>query len=198
MLRVAAVADLVADAAAALVQREQVAQHQPLPPLPLPRRVGDQVLPRRLDPAVAGGKHRQRLRERLPVARPPELVGVGVDDPVGAVGLGGEAGHAGDPASLVVVLLRLVDQLQDAGVPVALQDLDGAVGGAVVGGHDVVDAGGEVVVEHGGDDVGLVAHQQGEDEPHRRPSWSSFSASWAAWVASSAQAVIGLGWVQVR
>ena len=91
----------------------------------------------------------------------PELVGVGVQDPVRAEVGRREPRHPRDPLALAQVVARLADQVEHAVARVALEDLRRRVLGAVVGGDDEVDARVEVVRDLRVDDVGLVARRGG-------------------------------------
>ena len=108
-------------------------------------------------------------RERR-ASRPPELVGVGVDHPVGAEVGRGEPRHARHPLVLAEVLARLVDEMDVPLACVALEDLGRPVLRAVVGRDDEVGAGVQVEGEPGVDDVRLVAGEERHDQLHRRAS----------------------------
>ena len=113
--------------------------------------------------------------DRLPhslswLATDPELVGIAVDHPVGPVLLGGEAGHARHPAGLLIGVGRLVDQPgQTAGHGFG-GDRRGGVPRTVVGDQKKVDSLGQVMLQVDGQQVGLVAHQQGHHQLHGRGS----------------------------
>ena len=86
------------------------------------------------------GRERPRSSARKsPSARPPELVGVRVDDPVRTELRRREARHPRHPLRLAQILARLADQMQVTVLLVPLEDLRRAVLRAVVGGDDVVD-----------------------------------------------------------
>ncbi len=115
----------------------------------------------------AVGDRRQRLLEVGPGQRPPELVGVVVDDPV-------RSHLVRHPPDLGGALLqdleqrtRHADQSQDAGSLVGLENLPRAVGGAIVQRDEEVDplrpVEAEVVLDH----VRLVADHDGHRELHR-------------------------------
>ena len=101
----------------------------------------------------------KRVRKR-PVQRPPELVGVRVDDPVGSELRGGEPGHVRQPvrATLPEVGVRLIDHVGEPCVDVAAEDLGRFVGGAVVGDHEVVHPERVVEAEVGLEDVAFVSN----------------------------------------
>ena len=99
-------------------------------------------------------------------ARMPELVGVRVEDPVGAEVGRREPCHPRDPLALAQVVARLADQVEHAVALVPLENLGRPVLRAVVRGDDEVDAGVEVVRDLRIDDVGLVADEECHDELH--------------------------------
>ena len=126
---------------------------------------GDEVPP--------GAAHRAEARrngvEQLLQARAagePELVGVGVQNPVRAEVGRGEPRHPRDPLALAEVVAGLADQVEHAFARVALEDLRGRVLRAVVGRDDEIDARMQVVRDLRVDDVGLVADEEGHDELH--------------------------------
>ena len=112
---------------------------------------------------------REHLGERRP-ARPPELVRVGVDHPVGPVIGGREARHARDPLVLAQVLAGLADQVDVARPRVLLEHLRRPVLRAVVGRDHEVGAGVQMEREPRVDDVDLVAREERHDQRHRRAS----------------------------
>ena len=128
-------------------------------------RTREEVPPAPSDHAVALGHRRENVLERSH-PWPPELVGVGVQHPVGPEVRGGHARHPGHPRSLAHVVALLADQVEPARSLVALEDLGGAVLGAVVGRDDEVDARVQVIGDLRVDDVGLVAREQRHDELH--------------------------------
>ena len=115
------------------------------------------------------GNGREQLAE-VASPRPPELVGVGVEDPVRAELGRREARHARHPLALAKVVARLADQMQVSLARVALEDLGRSVLGAVVGRDDEVDAGVQVERDLRVDDVRLVADEERHDELHRQAS----------------------------
>ena len=119
-------------------------------------------------PRTAPNRRRARGEQLLQrrAAGEPELVGVGVDDPVGAEVRRGEPRHPRDPLALAQVVARLADQVEHAVARVALEDLRRLVLGAVVRRDDEIDACAEVVRDLRVDDVGLVADEEGHDELH--------------------------------
>jgi len=132
---------------------------------------------RAADELAAGGDqnpvalvHRgEDLVERA-LDRPPELVGVGMDDPVRSEVSGGHAGHVRHPlrALLAVVGVRRAHDGEQAGIRVAGEDVHSLVGGAVVGDDEVVDpqrvVEAQVVLEH----VPLVPDLERHDDADRR------------------------------
>ena len=100
----------------------------------------------------------KRLRERA-AQRPPELVGVRVDHPVGPELRGGQPGHVRQPAraALPEVGRRLVDHVGEPRVRVALKDLGGFVRGSVVGDHEAVHSERMVEAEVGLEDVAFIS-----------------------------------------
>jgi hypothetical protein len=111
-----------------------------------------------------GGK---RLLERA-APRPPELVSVAADDPVGTVILCSEAGHSRPPRSRARLVALLANETKDAVPLVRLEDLGGAVGRAMVYRDHEVDTCVKVKRDDGLDHIGLVAGQEGHDELQRR------------------------------
>ena len=101
-----------------------------------------------------------------PLARPPELVRVGVDHPVRVVFGGRESRHPGHPLGLTHLVARLAQQPQAPCALVALEDLRRPVGRCVVRRDHEVDTGVQVERDLRIDDVGLVADEQRHDEPH--------------------------------
>jgi hypothetical protein len=132
---------------------------------PLCEEVGDF---RSRDEVAHHGVHAPKLwrdsREDLlqrPAARPPELIRVGADDPVGTVVRRGETRHLRDPLTLLEVIeVRLLNQVQHAVGGVRLEDVRCAVGGAVVHCDDEVDAGVQVKRQHRVDNVRLIAEEE--------------------------------------
>ena len=116
-----------------------------------------------------GGEHVGQRR----AARPPELVSIGVDHPVGPVVGGREPRHARHPFVLTEVLAGLADQVDVAGARVPLEHLGRPVLRAVVGRDDEVGACVQVEREPGVDDVSLVAREERHDQLHRRASLRS-------------------------
>ena len=106
------------------------------------------------------------LRQRA-ATRPPELVRVRVDHPVGAELGRSEPRHTRDPLALAHVVALLVDEMEATGALVPLENLRRPVVGGVVGRDDEVDAGIQVERELRVDDVRLVARQKRHDELHR-------------------------------
>ncbi len=133
----------------------------------LPVGARHEVAPGAADDAEVGGDGREHVSQ-APASRPPELVRVGVQDPVRSVLDRSELRHASDPLALAQVVPRLANELQDALRRVPLEDLRRAVGRPVVGGDDEVDAGAQVVRDLGVHDVRLVADEQRQHELHRR------------------------------
>ncbi len=115
--------------------------------------------------AVAPWHGLQHLLERAATG-PPELVRIGVQNPVGAEFRRGEPRHARDPLALAHLVARLPDQMQDAGALVPFEDLRRSVLRAVVRGDDEVDPGMQVKRDLCVDDVRLVAHEERHDELH--------------------------------
>ena len=116
--------------------------------------------------------HPKTLRDRaqglLQVAgqRPPELVVVVVDHPVGSE-LEGKPRDLGPAAAPHLgELSRHPLEPQEARLLIALENLHGAVGGAVVGDHEHIDPLGVVVAQVGLDHIGGIANHQGHGELH--------------------------------
>ena len=128
---------------------------------------GDEGPPERLHDPVFGRDGAEDVLQR-PATRPPELVRVSVDDPVGAVVGCRKPRHARDPFPLAQALGRLGDQPQHSVAFVCLEHVRRAVARVVVGRDHVVDAGIEVERDLCVDDVDLVAREDCEDELHAR------------------------------
>jgi hypothetical protein len=131
--------------------------------------------------AVARRDGAENARER-PSSRPPELVGVGVDHPVGAVLRRRQSRHAGHPLVLAQIVPRLADEMEVALARVSLENVRRPVDRVVVGRDDEVRARVQVEGEPLLDDVGLVAREECHDEGHRgrsvrRPERRSSSAA---------------------
>ena len=124
-----------------------------------------EVPPGAANRAEARGNGAEQLLQAR-AARKPELVGVGVEDPVRAEVGRREPRHPRDPLALAEVVAGLADQVEHALARVALEDLRGRVLGAVVGRDDEVDARVQVVGDLRVDDVGLVADEERHDELH--------------------------------
>ena len=92
---------------------------------------GDEVTDERLHHPVAARDRVEHLRKGA-AARPPELVGVAVHHPVGAVLGRRQPGHSRDPLALPELPGRLAQQTDAALALVPLEDLVRAVGRAVV------------------------------------------------------------------
>ena len=123
-------------------------------------------------------RHGRKDVPQGPAARPPELVGIRVDDPVGAVLGRGEPRHPRHPLVLAHVVARLAEQPQATCALVPLEDLRRPVVRCVVRGDDEIDAGVQVVRDLRIDDVCLVAGEQRHDDPHGRlPPRPSATAS---------------------
>ena len=75
-------------------------------------------------------------------------------------------GHAGHDRMLLLAKDRVMVELDDAEIRVALQDLGRAVDRAIVSGDDQVGTLGNVVLDERRDDVGFVADHQRDHEPH--------------------------------
>ena len=118
------------------------------------------------DDAVAGRNRREDVLQRVS-ARPPELVGVAVDDPVRAELRRRQSPHASDPVGLPQVLTVLADQMEVAPLGVRLEDLGRAVLREVVGRDHEVDTRIEVEVDLRVDDVRLVPREECHHELHR-------------------------------
>ena len=131
---------------------------------PRPAR-GTNVPPRPTYGAEPLGDGREQLLEAA-APRMPELVGVRVEDPVGAEVGRREPCHPRDPLALAQVVARLADQVEHAVALVPLENLGRPVLRPVVRGDDEVDAGVEVVRDLRIDDVGLVADEESHDELH--------------------------------
>ena len=134
-------------------------------------------------------------RSQVTAPGEPELVGVVVDDPVGPVLGGRQAGHAGDPPVLGVGVLGLVDQAQAAGPLLGFEDGHRAVHRAVVGGDHEVDAVVVVMGQVGLDHVLLVPDEEGHDQPHVSSSANRRRAASTASSGVSAQAASEHWWV---
>src|SRR5262249_48376210 len=93
----------------------------------------------------------------------PELVGVRVQDEVGAEG-NRVPGHLRNPWSLIELMAGRLDECQPSGSCVFAHDSQGEVGGPGVAGDDVGDTACEMVVEEGPDDVALIPGAQGHDK----------------------------------
>ncbi len=98
----------------------------------LPVRPRDEDAQERGDRPVAGRHRVEHVAERG-AARPPELVRVGVDHPVGAEVRRRQSRHAGDPLVLAKILPRLADQVDVSLACVPLEDLRRPVDRAIVG-----------------------------------------------------------------
>ncbi len=109
---------------------------------------------------------REDVLQRAPT-RPPELVGVRVDDPVGAELGRREASHARDPSRLAHVVAGLANEVETTRALVPLEDLRRPVVRAVVGRDHEVDPGAQVERELRIDDVRFVPREERHDEPHR-------------------------------
>ena len=123
----------------------------------------------RPDRPVARRHGREHLGQRR-AARPPELVRVRVDHPVGAVLGRRETRHARHPLVLAKVLAGLADEVDVPRARVSLEHLGRAVLRPVVGRDHQVGAGVEVEREPLLDDVDLVPREQRHDQRHRRAS----------------------------
>ena len=128
----------------------------------------NEVPPRAAHDAVARRERPSKSVAEVASARPPELVGVRVQDPVRAELGRREARHPRHPLALAQVVARLADEMQMPVARVALEDLRRPVLGAVVGRDDEVDAGVEVERDLGIHDVRLVADEERHDELHRQ------------------------------
>ena len=128
---------------------------------------GDEVTDERLHHPVAARDRVEHLRKG-PAARPPELVGVTVHHPVGAVLGRRQLGHSRDPLPLPELPGGLAQQTDTALALVPLEDLARPVARAVVRRDHEVDAGREVERQMLLDDVALVADEQSHDDPHGR------------------------------
>ena len=109
-----------------------------------------------------GGEH---LLQRPPT-RPPELVGVARDDPVGAELLGGEPRHPGRPLPFPHLLSLLADEVQVPAARIRLEDRKCPVFGAMIRRDDEVDPGVEVKGDLRIDDVRLVAGAKRHHDLH--------------------------------
>ena len=94
-------------------------------------RARQEVAPAAADDAEPVGHRREHVLQRA-AARPPELVRIRVDHPVGAVLGRREPRHPRDPRVLAHVVGRLADEPQDAGALVPLEDLRRPVARRVV------------------------------------------------------------------
>ena len=126
---------------------------------------GHEVPPGSADGAEPGWNRGEQLLQRRSSGE-PELVGIGVQDPVGPEVRRGEPRHARDPLALTQVVAGLADQVEHAVARVALEDLRRLVLGAVVRRDDEIHACAEVVRDLRVDDVGLVADEEGHHELH--------------------------------
>ena len=111
-----------------------------------------------------GGEH---VLERA-AARPPELVSVAADDPIGAVLFRRPARHRRPPLSRPKLLALLADELENAVALVRLEDLGSAVPRAMVDRDYEVDPRVEVERDDGVDHVRLIPGEEGQDQLHRR------------------------------
>ena len=150
-----------------LVRRAHVAPQRPIDGRAWHRGWSDQVRDRDRERTERTGDRLERGSQRQPlVARDPELVGVGVDDPVGRVLGPRPSGHRRDHGMLLLAEDGIVGQVDDAEIGVALEHLRRPVDRTVVGGDDQVGPLGQVMLDHRGDDVDLVADHHGDHEPH--------------------------------
>ena len=147
-------------------------------------RARQEVAPAAADDAEAVGHRREHVLQRA-AARPPELVRIRVDHPVGAVVGRREPRHPGDPRVLAHVVGRLADEPQDAGALVPLEDLRRPVARRVVDRQDEVDAGMEMECDLRVDDVCLVPREERHHEPH--PTGSPTISSAASTTRSAAR-----------
>ena len=116
------------------------------------------------DPVRVGHGGKDLLQRAA--ARPPELVGVGVDHPIRAELGRREPRHPRDPLALAEPLCRLADEV-DRDVPnVGLQDLGRAIPRVVVRRDHEIDARVQVEGDLRVDDVLLVPRKHREDELH--------------------------------
>ena len=146
-------------------RRRAQADGHPLGEERVPTRARDEVAPRRAHDAVVrrdAGEHAQARP-----ARPPELVRIRVQHPVGAVLGRRQPGHARHPLALAEVVPGLADQVEAALALVPFEHLRRPVLGAVVRRDHEVDAGGEVERDLRVDDVCLVPDEERHDELHR-------------------------------
>ena len=104
---------------------------------------------------------------QLAVARPPELVRVAVDHPVGAELGRGQAGHARHDRRLLEPVTRSPDQAKPAVALVGAKDVRRAVHRPVVGGDHEIDAVFEMEAQLRVDDVRLVPDEEGHDDSHQ-------------------------------
>ena len=135
----------------------------------------EEVAPGPAHDAEPSGHRRENVLQR-PLARPPELVRVRVDHPVGAVVGRREPRHARHPRVLPHLVARLAEKPQAARTLVALEDLGRPVARAVVRRDHEVDTRMQVEGDLRIDDVGLVADEQRHDESHARQPRSAPSS----------------------
>ncbi len=108
---------------------------------------------------------RQHVLQRA-AARPPELVGVAQEHPVGAVLGGRKTRHARHPRSLTDPFTLLADQANVALPLVGLEDLSRTVARAVVRSQDEIHPRVEMKRDVSVDDVRFVAAEERHDELH--------------------------------
>ncbi len=125
-----------------------------------------EVLPRGAHDPVPRRNRLEDLRDRA-AARPPELVPVGVQHPVGAVLGRGQSRHL--RATRRDPLAGVAEETHVALPLVALEDLGRSVDREVIGRYDEVDARVQVERDEGIDEIGLVARAGDQDDAHRPP-----------------------------
>ena len=126
---------------------------------------GHELSPWRDHHSEAFRDRRQRLLQ-IAVQRPPELVAVVVDHPVGAELMGPTANLRASLGPGLVDRAREMLQLHEARALVTLEDRDGAVGGSVVCDDEEVHPLGAVVVQVGLDDVRYVSDEESHRQAH--------------------------------
>jgi hypothetical protein len=124
-------------------------------------------------------RHTRERRLQVGVAGPPELVGVTVQHPVRAVTCPRLLRHLGHPRTLVEVRprnLHHTDPATGGGLP---NNPHRQVRRAGVPDQDVVDPGGEMIVDERPNNVLLVAHTHGHHQPRRHAN-TPLDSTWVS------------------
>jgi hypothetical protein len=140
------------------------ANRHPFRERPRGLRSRDEVPPHPPDTAEPRRDRAEHLLQR-PAARPPELVGVAVDDPVRTEARRRQSRHPSDHVDLRK-RIRKIDAMHVSGAGVSLEDLGRAVRRAVVRGDHEVHATRQVETDVVVDDVRLIPDEQCHHESH--------------------------------